>query len=246
MEEIKMEPTSVWKIENIDKIWITQDGDEISFLVKNKDDLTKIILTGDAIKNHNDNFITTLKVNLDENEKEFRELEKENKQNKEIADTWSTAYYDLSKKFDKLKDKKDQKIKELEKKISELEKLKTPTIENFADEKGHSDQPKADNVNHPSHYETGKFECIEVMQEVFGINAVCDFCKCNAFKYIYRMDRKNGDEDVRKAIWYLNKYLELSEKIDIYKEIGGLIPRPEFVKDGGTDNGRKKQIPEGE
>ena len=108
-------------------------------------------------------------------------------------------------------------------------------------------QEKADNVNHPSHYETGKFECIEVMQEVFGITAVCDFCKCNAFKYIYRMDRKNGDEDARKAIWYLNKYLELGEKIDIYKEIGGLIPRPEFVKDdGGTDNGGKTQVPEGE
>lgn len=134
---------------------------------------------------------------------------------------------------------------ELVDRIRELEALKTPAIENFAVEE-HSDQPKTDNVNHPSHYETGKFECIEVMQEVFGTAAVCDFCKCNAFKYIYRMDRKNGDEDVRKAIWYLNKYLELSEKIDIYKEIGGLIPRPEFVKDGGTDNGGKKSIPEGE
>ena len=121
-----------------------------------------------------------------------------------------------------------------------------PTIESIAVE-GPSIKPKADNVNHPSHYETGKFECIEVMQEVFGIMAVCDFCKCNAFKYIYRMDRKNGDEDARKAIWYLNKYLELSEKIDIYKEVGGLIPRPEFVKDdGGTDDGRKEQVPEGE
>lgn len=70
----------------------------------------------------------------------------------------------------------------------------------------------ADNVNHPSHYETGKFECIEVMQEVFGTAAVCDFCKCNAFKYVYRMDRKNGTEDAKKAIWYLKKYLELTEK----------------------------------
>lgn len=74
--------------------------------------------------------------------------------------------------------------------------------------------PTSYNVNHPSHYETGKFECIEVMQEVFGINAVLNFCKCNAFKYIYRMDRKNGTEDVKKAIWYLNKYVELIEKED--------------------------------
>ena len=112
---------------------------------------------------------------------------------------------------------------ELINRILELEKLKTPTIENFADEE------PTDNVNHPSHYETGKFECIEVMQEVFGTAAVMSFCKCNAFKYIYRMDRKNGDEDVRKAIWYLNKYLELTKK----------------EEDGGADNGGKTQISKG-
>lgn len=26
-----------------------------------------------------------------------------------------------------------------------------------------------DNVNHPAHYETGKFECIEVMLETQGV-----------------------------------------------------------------------------
>lgn len=30
----------------------------------------------------------------------------------------------------------------------------------------------ADNVNHPSHYETGQFECIEVMIETQGVEAV--------------------------------------------------------------------------
>ena len=69
-----------------------------------------------------------------------------------------------------------------------------------------------DNVEHPNHYETGKFECIDVMQEVIGIEAVKDFCVCNAFKYIYRHRRKNGKEDLEKARWYINKYLELSEK----------------------------------
>ena len=29
----------------------------------------------------------------------------------------------------------------------------------------------ADNVNHPAHYETGKFECIEVMEEALGKEA---------------------------------------------------------------------------
>lgn len=27
-----------------------------------------------------------------------------------------------------------------------------------------------DNVNHPAHYETGKFECIEVMLETQGVD----------------------------------------------------------------------------
>lgn len=69
-----------------------------------------------------------------------------------------------------------------------------------------------DNVNHPKHYETGKYEAIEVMTEVFGVDAVKHFCQCNAFKYVYRMNRKNGTEDAEKAVWYLRKYLELESK----------------------------------
>ena len=179
-----MEPTSVFKIEDIDKIWITQDGDEISLLLKNKDDLTKIILTGDAIKNHNDQFVTTLKTDLDDLEQEREALLEEN---------------------DKLRYAFDDEVEEnkkLRKRIETLKGRKKSTSREYLTD---------DMVNHPYHYETGKFECIEVMQEMFGVNAVCDFCKCNAFKYIYRMDRKNREEDVRKAIWYLNKYLELTE-----------------------------------
>ena len=72
----------------------------------------------------------------------------------------------------------------------------------------------ADIVNHPSHYETGKFECIDVMLETQGKEAVMDFCLCNAFKYLYRHKRKNGVEDIKKAKWYINKYIELAEGSD--------------------------------
>ena len=70
----------------------------------------------------------------------------------------------------------------------------------------------ADNVNHPSHYCTGQYECIDVMIETQGVEATMNFCMCNAFKYLYRHNGKNGLEDVRKADWYLCKYLELAEK----------------------------------
>lgn len=68
-----------------------------------------------------------------------------------------------------------------------------------------------DVVNHPTHYEAGNFECIDVMLETQGSESVKSFCLCNAFKYIYRAKRKNGLEDIKKADWYLQKYIELSE-----------------------------------
>lgn len=69
-----------------------------------------------------------------------------------------------------------------------------------------------DNVNHPAHYESGQFECIDVMLETQGAEAVKDFCICNAFKYLYRHRRKNGAEDIAKAKWYLEKYLEIDKE----------------------------------
>ena len=71
--------------------------------------------------------------------------------------------------------------------------------------------PAHDSVNHPSHYETGKFECIEVMREALGEDVVKGFCLGNAFKYLYRCMSKHQSplEDVRKAIWYLDKFVDL-------------------------------------
>ena len=69
-----------------------------------------------------------------------------------------------------------------------------------------------DNVNHPSHYNQGKYECIDVMVETFGMEAAKNFCLLNAFKYIWRTGEKNGIEDIKKAVWYLNKTVELEEE----------------------------------
>ena len=63
-------------------------------------------------------------------------------------------------------------------------------------------------VNHPDHYQGQKYECIEVMRDVFGEDAVKNFCQLNAFKYLWRSDKKNGKEDIQKAIWYLDKLIK--------------------------------------
>lgn len=69
-----------------------------------------------------------------------------------------------------------------------------------------------DNVNHPAHYTSGNIECIDAMIAAFGREDVLAFCKCNAFKYLWRFDKKNGIKDIKKAQWYQNKYIELKDK----------------------------------
>lgn len=63
----------------------------------------------------------------------------------------------------------------------------------------------SDHIN-PDHYKNStSLECIEVMQMVFGREAVIHFCLLNTFKYLWRWKNKNGDEDLSKAIWYINR-----------------------------------------
>lgn len=71
-----------------------------------------------------------------------------------------------------------------------------------------------DNVNHPSHYTQGGIECIDAMESAYGTEAVIMFCMCNAFKYQWRFNKKNGREDILKCQWYQNKMVELQNKLE--------------------------------
>lgn len=77
-----------------------------------------------------------------------------------------------------------------------------------------TESSSVDMVNRPPHYTHGKYECIDVMVDVFGEEAVKTFCLLNTFKYEWRSKRKNGLEDIKKAWWYLDKYLQLEGKKD--------------------------------
>lgn len=73
---------------------------------------------------------------------------------------------------------------------------------------------KNEMVNHPKHYNAGTYQCIDIMLDVFGKDKAVAFCELNAFKYLWRSNNKGADiQDKEKAIWYLNKYIELKEKI---------------------------------
>lgn len=79
-----------------------------------------------------------------------------------------------------------------------------------------SQEPEVENdvINHPSHYTQGGIECIDAMESAFGAAQLAVYCKIAAFKYIWRCEHKNGTEDVKKAIWYMNKFLELKDDGD--------------------------------
>lgn len=68
-----------------------------------------------------------------------------------------------------------------------------------------------DAVNHPEHYESGSYECIDEMVAVSGMSVVANFCLCNVWKYRYRALNKNGKEDMEKSDWYMCKYMELKK-----------------------------------
>lgn len=64
--------------------------------------------------------------------------------------------------------------------------------------------------NGPSYY--GGTDCFDAMVKAYGEGPVYAFCKCNAFKYLWRADKKHKFplEDLRKAMWYLDKALDLA------------------------------------
>ena len=61
-----------------------------------------------------------------------------------------------------------------------------------------------DMVNNPAHYQSYNkelnIECIDAMRAAFGDEAVINFCICNAFKYIWRHQSKNGKQDIQTLI----------------------------------------------
>ena len=64
---------------------------------------------------------------------------------------------------------------------------------------------KYDNVHQPSHYQ-GKVECIDAIESaVDGLEGIEAVCTANVIKYVYRWKKKNGLEDLEKAMWYLVK-----------------------------------------
>jgi len=63
-------------------------------------------------------------------------------------------------------------------------------------------------VDHPAHYNAGNIECIDAIEEaVKGLDGKEAFAIGNAIKYLWRWKRKGGKEDLKKAVWYINRLI---------------------------------------
>lgn len=73
----------------------------------------------------------------------------------------------------------------------------------------------ADLVNRPPHYNRfGGLECIEAIQAMLGEPGFIAYCQGNVLKYCWRWEHKGREQDLRKAVWYLQRMLETLEAME--------------------------------
>jgi len=71
-----------------------------------------------------------------------------------------------------------------------------------------------DSINHPVHYNIGEIETFDYIVDKLTLQEFCGYIKGNILKYVSRERYKGGLNDLRKAQWYLNKYIERMEKLE--------------------------------
>ena len=72
-----------------------------------------------------------------------------------------------------------------------------------------------DLVNQPSHYTSGKFEVIDVIEDAIqhAPDPTEGYLQGQTLKYLLRMWNKgNSSEDAKKARWYLNRLIQKLEE----------------------------------
>lgn len=64
-------------------------------------------------------------------------------------------------------------------------------------------------VNNPTHYNTGAVECIDAIQATLSAEEFQGYCRGNTLKYLWRcMYKGKSKQDLEKARWYLDRLLD--------------------------------------
>ena len=76
-------------------------------------------------------------------------------------------------------------------------------------------------VTKPAGYTQGEIECIDAQRSCLTAEEYRGSCKAQALQYIWRERHKGGDEDLKKAIWWLRMALGDDPRTDrnpVYKD----------------------------
>ena len=142
----------------------------------------------------------------------------------EFIDALNSAAYGETQRFD---DMEKERLKELREpdyykqenleaaqekveaiRCAQAEKAEHEEVTKFLEE-FRMDDP----INNPEHYTTGSIETIDYITDVLGEYHAAMFCHGNVLKYTgTRLFAKGKPiQDAKKAVWYLNKMIELLE-----------------------------------
>lgn len=95
-------------------------------------------------------------------------------------------------------------------------------------------------IDHPSHYaQQGDIECIEVLEQLAADGE--DFRILNALKYLWRYRHKRGVDDLRKAMWYIQRRIDkiVEDKPHSIQQYDPTIGTPEQQMQAARDILRK-------
>jgi len=72
-----------------------------------------------------------------------------------------------------------------------------------------NEMEEVDWVNSPPHYQLDcGVEVIDIIKSIQSLEAYKGYLEGNVIKYLLRAREKNGQEDRKKAFWYLSKLVE--------------------------------------
>lgn len=97
--------------------------------------------------------------------------------------------------------KKNSFYEEMEKAHQAISKLPSPS----------PTEAQEDLVNSPKHYVSGGIEVIEVLEKKMTPEAFKGFLMGNVLKYVLRHEYKGGLQDLKKARFYLDKWINVSD-----------------------------------
>lgn len=81
------------------------------------------------------------------------------------------------------------------------------------DEMEFMNPPEVEEVTHPDHYNQGKYEAWDVIDDWCGnLNSIEGYYVGNALKYLCRWKYKGGVNDLKKAENYISRLVEILEE----------------------------------